>query len=819
MAEPIPANASKPTDISQENTSNEPAEKSVNRKAQYALLIIGATLSLVALYFLSRNYYLLFHSMTEVFTIVITFAIFVIAWNSRRTMDNHYLLFIGIAFLFVGGLDLVHTLAYRGMGVFPASYGTNLATQLWIATRYLLSISLLVALLFVRRKFRPSIVFAGYAIFVALLFSSIFWFGNFPTAFNDAEGPGHGLTTFKIASEFLISGIFACAIVLLFRVRREFSKSVLNPVLVALAVAIGAEMSFTLYTDAYGIANMVGHLLIVVSFFLIYRALVETGIKKPYDLLFRNLKQSETNLSKRATELTQVNKQLVLEATERKKAEEALRESEQRWATTIASVGDAVIATDLNGKVTFMNSIAEELTGWTLDEASDQPLSQVFNIVNEKTRIQVENPVAKVLEKGLVTGLANHTVLLRRDGTEVAIDDSGAPIVDKDGKITGVVLVFRDVTERKKFENALVEASREWERTFDSVPDFIAVLDSKHRIIRANKPMARQLNATPEQCIGLLCYSCVHGTSQPPEVCPHALTLKDGLEHTAEVFEPRLGGHFLVSTTPLRDDVGQLIGSVHVARNITHRKEMERKLEEYSKHLEALVEQKTRELRDSERLAAIGQTAGMVGHDIRNPLQAITSDLYLEKLEVASLPDGEAKANLHESITCIEQNLFYINKIVADLQDYARTLNPKKETIDLEKTIEETLTIVSIPKNVQVHVAAEKGFPPLVADSTMTKRVLVNLVQNAVQAMPNGGNLTVAVQGKRNQVLISVEDTGEGITKEAQEKIFKPLFTTKSKGQGFGLAVVKRLVEAQGGTISFKSKVGKGTKFTVGFPK
>ncbi len=661
--------------------------KHASAKIRNIAITAGAAASLIALYLLSQYNYVLFHCLAEVFSIVITFAIFAIAWNSRRMMDNQYLLFIGIAFLFVGGVDLVHTLAYKGMNVFPAEYGSNLATQLWIATRYLLSFSLLGALLFVRRKLRTGFVLVGYSVVVALLFSSIFYWGNFPTAFVNQAGPLYGLTPFKIVSEYAISFILLCSIGLLIKNRREFTSSVFKSVVVATALAIATEMAFTLYTDPYGIANMAGHLLNVVSFYFIYKALVETGITRPYDLLFRNLKQSETNLTKRAAELTELNNQLVQEAA-----------------------------------------------------------------------------------------------------------------------------------ERKKVEQALLLSSKEWERTFNSVPDFIAVLDSRHRILRANKPMAQQLGVQPEQCIGLNCYSCVHGTNEPPEMCPHTKTLQDGLEHIAEVHEPRLGGDFLVSTTPLRDEAGQIIGSVHVARNITEHRQMQEKLAEYSRHLEALVEEKTKQLRDSERLAVIGQTAGMVGHDIRNPLQAIASDLYLEKVEVASLPDGEAKKNLQESINCMEENLYYIEKIVSDLQDFARQLNPKKEKVNLEKTIEDVMIMVTIPENVNVVIKAEKGYPVLTADSTMVKRVIVNLVQNAVQAMPKGGNLTINVTPKGGQAFVSIEDTGEGIPEEVKQKIFTPLFTTKSKGQGFGLAVVKRLVEAQGGAITFTSKVGEGTKFTVQLP-
>ena len=169
--------------------------------------------------------------------------------------------------------------------------------------------------------------------------------------------------------------------------------------------------------------------------------------------------------------------------TERIAAENALQASEQRWATTLASIGDAVIATDVSGKVTFMNSEAEELTGWTLSEASQKPVKYVFNIVNEQTRLEVENPIEKVLKEGMVVGLANHTVLIQKDGSEVPVDDSGAPIKDKDGKTTGVVLVFRDIAERKQQEREIENLAK-----FPSEnPNPIFRIDEKGTILYCNQ--------------------------------------------------------------------------------------------------------------------------------------------------------------------------------------------------------------------------------------------------------------------------------------------------------------------------------------------
>jgi PAS domain S-box-containing protein len=162
-----------------------------------------------------------------------------------------------------------------------------------------------------------------------------------------------------------------------------------------------------------------------------------------------------------------------LDITERKKAEDALRKSEQRWSTTLASIGDAVIATDLSGKVTFMNAEAEKLTGWTLNDASNKHIKEVFHIVNEKSRLEVEDPVTKVLETGSTIGLANNAVLISKDGTEVAIDDSGAPIKNIDGEITGVVLVFHDITEIRKMQNSLTKSEAQYRLLAENSQDVI----------------------------------------------------------------------------------------------------------------------------------------------------------------------------------------------------------------------------------------------------------------------------------------------------------------------------------------------------------
>ena len=653
-------------------------------KIRNTAIVVVLFVCLVALYFLSLYNYLLFHSIVEIFSIVIAFAIFAIAWNSRRLSDNSYFLFIGIAFLFIGALDTIHTLAYNGMGVFP-NVGTNLATQVWIASRYLESFSLMVALFFVQRRFRSSLVFIGYSAITGLFLTSIY-LGVFPTAFINGEG----LTPFKIVSEYVISFVLLGTIGLFWRKRSKFSQNVAKLMISAMAITIASEMSFTLYTDAFGLANVIGHLLKIVAFYLIYKALVETGLSKPYDLLFYNLKQNELSLKKQAAELEEINSRLVLEASERKKAEEALIQSEKKYRRLYETSLDGIIARDLEGKFIDCNQTYTRMVGYKKEEIFRFGWQQ---LIPEKWRGQREEVANEVLETG--------------------------------GSIA--------------FE-------REYQR-------------------------------------------------------------KDGTVFPASV-----------KTWRLTDDKGKTMGTWSIVRDITEQKELQKKLEKHSENLKRIVEEQTKQLRDAERLAAIGATAGMVGHDIRNPLQAITSDVYLAKIDLMSFPESEEKKNVQESLEEIEKNISYINKIVADLQDFARPITPKLEENDLEQTIYLALAQLTIPVNVTVKHSIKKDFPKIKTDQAYMQRILTNLANNAIQAMPNGGKLLINAVTKNDKAIITVEDSGEGIPESVRDKLFTPLVTTKSKGQGFGLAVVKRFTEGMGGTVTFESVVGKGTKFIIELP-
>jgi len=274
-----------------------------------------------------------------------------------------------------------------------------------------------------------------------------------------------------------------------------------------------------------------------------------------------------------------------------------------------------------------------------------------------------------------------------------------------------------------------------------------------------------------------------------------------------------------ISVAPITVE-GQPKGYVGLYQDITERRQMEKKLQEYSEHLEGLVEKRTIQLKEaheqlltSERLAAIGEIAAMVGHDLRNPLTGIAGATYYLKTKLGSKMDKKTK----EMLELIENDIEHSNKIISDLLDYSREI-----PLDLTKTtpkliIKDALTLVKVPKNIRTSDLTENK-PKIEVDVEKTKRVFVNIIKNAIEAMPKGGKLIIKSKKTNSKLSFAIIDTGTGIPKKILEKLWTPLFTTKAKGIGLGLPICKRMVEAHGGTIFVESTVGKGTTFTVTIP-
>ena len=400
-------------------------------------------------------------------------------------------------------------------------------------------------------------------------------------------------------------------------------------------------------------------------------------------------------------------------------------------------------------------------------------------------------------------------------------------------KKTFFVSVFMDITEQKKKNAIELEKHERWEqqlvisekrhrRLYETSQDGIIARDLQGQMVDCNKAYAKMLGYSKKELRHMTALQLMPEKWQEQREKIVNKVLQTGRSIVFErEYKCKDGSIFPASvrTWRLTDRKGKVIGICSIVRDITEQKELQKNLLEHAGILEKIIEERTVQLKDSERLAAIGQTAGMVGHDLRNPLQSITGELYLAKCEVESLPESELKSNLQESIQIIEEQTVYMDKIVSDLQAFVRPVRIDKQPISLKELVTAVLASVSIPENINMNACMKTDFPQVKADPQLLKRVLVNLVTNAVQAMPDGGKLTINAEvNSQGQVVVIVEDTGVGIPEKIKPQIFTPLFTTKPRGQGFGLAVCKRVIEAHGGYINFESQEGKGAKFTIQFP-
>lgn len=406
-------------------------------------------LILVGLYLTSLYNYLLFHSLVEIFSIFIACSIFLVAWNSRRFMDNNYLLFLGIAYLFVGGLDLIHTLAYRGMEIFPG-YETNLPTQLWISARYLESISLLIAPIFVVRNIKKRFVLTAYILTISLILGSIFYWRIFPDCFVE----GLGLTTFKKVSEYLISLILIGSIVLLFKKKTAFDDNIFRLLIASIVLTICSELAFTFYISDYGFSNLTGHFLKFISFYLIYKSIIESGLVKPYSLLFRNLKQREKELHNLNLELEKRvehrTADLKKEVVERKHAQKELLKSKTMLQSVFDGISEPLLLLDNNLTVKILNRAAIEYYGDNGRSAIDKPCYRVFK---ENSGPCEGCNIAPAVFEGRHGNFERKGFMNPERLERVVV----YPVKEKSGEDGSAIIRVTDITESKMLERQLIQ--------------------------------------------------------------------------------------------------------------------------------------------------------------------------------------------------------------------------------------------------------------------------------------------------------------------------------------------------------------------------
>jgi len=362
-------------------------------------------------------------------------------------------------------------------------------------------------------------------------------------------------------------------------------------------------------------------------------------------------------------------------------------------------------------------------------------------------------------------------------------------------------IIVSDVTERKLKEQA-IQAAREYaENIINTVNDPLLILDDNLRVTSASRSFYQDFKVTPEETVGQFIYNLGNQQWDIPRL--------------RELLEDILPKHSVVEGFEVEHDfpsIGRRVMLVN-GRQVYSRFNV-------SKYvllcLEDITERKQIEeqLRRSEKLAVLGHLAGGVGHELRNPLGAIKNAAYFLNM-VLEKPKPEVK----ETLEILDEEVASCEHIISSLLDFARQKNPTRRKVDIEDVIQRTLSHMRVTERVEVVSQLEKAVPQILADPDQLSQVFGNIILNAIQAMPEGGQLVIKSSvPEPGWVAISFADTGAGIPAEAMTKVFEPLFTTKAKGVGLGLTIVKTLVEGHKGTIEVQSESGKGSTFTVKLP-
>ena len=497
-----------------------------------------------------------------------------------------------------------------------------------------------------------------------------------------------------------------------------------------------------------------------------------------------------------AEELTRYStnlEQLVFERTGK------LAKSERRFRELADLLPQIVFEIDTKGDFKFVNRVAFAITGYTEEELREGLNALQMFAPEERSRV-MEN-MRRILGGEALP--AREYVALRKDGSTFPALVHSSPIIQS-GKPVGLRGIVIDITDRKRAEEELRSARERLEYVVTSNP----------AVIYTGKPLADysdwHLTYISESVVTLLGFEPKDFVGHPEFWDSHVPPEDVRYVRGGIPVLWKKGQHAFEFRFLHRD--GTLRWIREEARVVRY---ADGKPIEVSGYWTDVTERKRleEELVRSQRLAAIGELAAMVGHDLRNPLTGIMGATYNLRTEESSKLSKEGK----KMLDLIEEAIRRSDKIINDLQEYSGELHLEPRQTDAKSITKDALESVKIPRTIRV-VNSTKSQPKTMLDTDRMRRVFVNIIRNAVDAMPNGGTLTIASKQTRDNLQISIKDTGEGMTPEAVAKLWNPLFTTKAKGMGMGLSIAKRFVEAHGGCISLETKLGKGSTFTVTLP-
>jgi PAS domain S-box-containing protein len=416
--------------------------------------------------------------------------------------------------------------------------------------------------------------------------------------------------------------------------------------------------------------------------------------------------------------------------------------------------------------------------------------------------------IANVREEAL-----SDTILIQQLGTQAY---AVVPLISRD-KVIGIIWVDNyfnrkpiteeDMTFLVSFSNhvaSAIESARLFEQVkmaeqqleniFESISDMVYFNSKDYEIKSINKAVSKKLGLPPSEIIGKKCYEVFHGTNEPYEKCPHHKTVNTKKAYIEELEDPNMGGTFLTSSSPIFDMNGEFIGSVHVVRDITELKNLQRKL--------AM----------SHKMASLGEVAAKVAHEIRNPLVSVGG--FAKRLE------KKLDGNLKEYATIIVKEVNRLEDILTEILGFVKEVRLSMETVDLNSLVEEVITLMGSDIE-EKGISLSKDFGPpaqVFVDTNRVKEAVLNIVSNAVQSLPGAGAIYIRTYIKDKHAVIEIRDTGRGIPVDDQPFIFNPFFTTKPSGTGLGLAITHRIIQEHNGNIEVESSPDEGSVFRVYIP-
>jgi PAS domain S-box-containing protein len=516
---------------------------------------------------------------------------------------------------------------------------------------------------------------------------------------------------------------------------------------------------------------------------------------------------------------------IVRDISERKRTEESLKSLATKFSTLYESSSDAIMLYDEEGFFDCNPATLRMFRCPTRDDFINKHPSQLSPPTQpggESSMSLANQRIAMALKNG-----SNQFdwVHCRLDGTEFPADVL-LTAMQLDGKAV-LLATVRDITERRLAEESVRIIQARFGTIFNQSPLGIALIDSlTGQIYEVNPRFAEIAGRTIEEMATINWMSITH----PDDV-------QEDLDNMALLNAGKIPG-FKMDKRYIRPDgsivwVGMTIAPLRVEKNIsprhlcmiddiTDRKLTEEKIRQLNEDLEAKVQERTKQLRNAqeelvrkEKLAVLGQVAGSVGHELRNPLGVMSNAVYFLQTVLA-----DADETTKEYLDIINDEIAGSERIVSDLLDSVRTNPPHPKTVCIAELIEQTLRKYTVPSSVTVKLDIPATLSPLRVDAMQIQQVFRNLISNGVEAMPEGGSLEIsAVENKQDgTVTVSVCDSGIGMALEVQAKLFQPLFTTKPRGIGLGLVVVKNLTQANGGSVEVQSEVGKGSTFSIVLP-